>query len=209
MYRHSRKSLEASAIKNMDAIVHSQPTDTHTNKNTEKDINSTLLDDGTICSSHTVNALIDLEDHGQNATRNDNTTTVKETTNNTNIYQNQQHKQPVKLIELTENSDPLNTILTTLPSVNTPLPRLQRQNSVHFNTEPVILNNSTRETLTNNQNIHINPQHFVNLVRQLNSQRTQQTTNAPTPYYLQLASPQTPYSVLYLYLGGANPCNSL
>ena len=54
--------------------------------------------------------------------------------------------------------------------MNTPLPRLQRQSSVHFNTERVILNKSTQPTLRNNQNIQITPQQLVNLVRQPNSQ---------------------------------------
>ena len=50
------------------------------------------------------------------------------TTNNTHIYQNHQHRQPVVSTELTENSDPLNTTLPTLPNVKTPLPSLHRQN---------------------------------------------------------------------------------
>ena len=58
-------SLESSPIENMDAIIHSKPTDTYTNETTETDFNYTLLDDGTLFSSHTVNTLIDLKDHGQ------------------------------------------------------------------------------------------------------------------------------------------------
>ena len=99
-----------------------------------------------------------------------------------------------------------------LPNVNTPLPRLHRQNSVHFNTEPIILNNSTQPTQGTNQNIQITPQQLVNIVRQINSQSTQQSTNAPTPYYLQAASLQTPSLVdrrktqlMYPYLGGSIP----
>ena len=114
--------------------------------------------------------------------------------------------------DLTQNSDPLNTTLPTLPKVNTPLPRLHRQNSVHFNTEPIILINSTQTTLTTNQNIQITPQQFVIFVRQLNTQSTQQTTNALKPYYLQAASTQTPSPVvrrntqmMYPYLGGSVP----
>ena len=49
-------------------------------------------------------------------------------------------------------------------------------------------------------------------MRQLNSQNTQQTTNAPTPYYLQATSTQTPSPVvrrntqlMYPYLGGSVP----
>ena len=201
-------SLGASPIENMDAIVHSQPTDTYTKETTETEFNSTLLDDGTLLSSHTVNSSIDLEDHGQNTTRNNNTTTAKETTNNTNIYKNQR----VNSTELTQNSDPLNTTLPNLPIVNTPLPRLQRQHSLHFNTEFVVLNISKQSTLTSYQIIEMNPQQLVNLVRQLNSQNTQQITNAPTPYYLQAASTQTPSTVvrrntqtMYLYFGGSVP----
>ena len=87
----------------------------------------------------------------------------------TNFYQNQQHRKPVYSTELTQNSDPLNTTLSTLPSINTPSPRLQRQNSVHFNTELAILNKSLQPPLANNQNIQITPQQLVKLVRQLNS----------------------------------------
>ena len=116
-------SLEASPIDTIDNIVHSQPTDTYVNETTQTDFNSTLLDDGTLFSLHTVNTLFDLEDHGQNTTRNNNTSIANETTNNTNIYQNQQHRQPVNSTELTQNSYPLNTTLSILPNANTPLPR--------------------------------------------------------------------------------------
>ena len=78
-------SLEASPIKNLDTIVHSQPTDTYVNGTTETDFNSTLLDDVTLFSSHTVYTLIDHNDHGRNTTRNKNTTTSKGTTN-TNFF---------------------------------------------------------------------------------------------------------------------------
>ena len=180
----------------MDTIVDSQPTDTCINENIETDFNSTLLDDGTLFSSHTVNTLIDLEDNGQNNNpNNDNNLVTNDTASNTNIYQNHQHKQLVKLTKLTQNSDPLNTTLPTLPNVNTPLPRLQRQNSVHFNSEPIILNKSTKPILTNDQNIQITSQQYVNLVRQLNSQNIQQTTNASNPYFAQAASTQTPSAV--------------
>ena len=114
--------------------------------------------------------------------------------------------------ELAKNSDPLFTTIPILPNVNTPLPRLHRQNSVHFNTEPIILNNSTESAQGTNQNIQITTQQLVNIVRQLNSQSTQKSTNAPTPYYLQAASTQTPSLVvrrntqmLYPYLGGSVP----
>ena len=66
----------------MDTIIHSQPSESRINETTETDFNSTLLDDGTLFSSHTVNTLIDLEDNDQN---NNSTTNATETTN---IYQN-------------------------------------------------------------------------------------------------------------------------
>ena len=121
-----------------------------------------------------MNTLIELEDNGRNINQtNDSNQVTKDTTNNTYFYENNQRRQHcefVNLTELTETSDPLNTTLPKLPNVNTPLPRLQRQNSVHFNTEHVVLNNSTAPTITNNQNIQITQQQLVNLVRQLNSQ---------------------------------------
>ena len=123
-------------------MVHSQPTDTYANETTETDFNSTLSENRTLFSSNTVNTLIDLEDHGQNENRNNyNNNIADDTTNNTNIYENHQHRPPANSTELTQNSDPLNTTLPTLPNINTPLPHLKRQNSVHFNTEPVILSN--------------------------------------------------------------------
>ena len=114
--------------------------------------------------------------------------------------------------ESTQSSDLLNTTLPTLPNLYTPLPRLQTQNSVHFTTEPVILNNSTQPILTKNQNNQMTQQKLVSLVRQLNSQNSQHTTNAPTPYYLQATSTQTPPPVdckntqmMYPYLRGSVP----
>ena len=101
-------------------------------------------------SSHTVNTLIELEDKGQANHHNNNYNNATiDTTNDTNIYQNQQYRQPVNSTELTQNSDPLNSTLSTLPNINTPLPRVQRQNFVHFNAEPIILNNSLFPTNTN------------------------------------------------------------
>ena len=96
--------------------------------------------------------LFDLEDNDQtNHNSNNNKNAANETNDNIDIYQNHQHRQPVNSTELTQNSDPLKTTLSTLPNITTPLPRLQRQNSVLFNTEPIMLNNSTQPTLTNNQ----------------------------------------------------------
>ena len=92
----------------MDILVHSQPTDICVNKTTETDFNSTLLDVGTLFSSHTVNTLIELEDNGQNNNQtNDNNHLTNDTTSNTNIYQNHQHRQLVSSTELTQTSDPL------------------------------------------------------------------------------------------------------
>ena len=42
------------------------------------------------------------------------------------------------------------------------------------------------------QNIQITPQQLGNIVIQKFSRSTQQSVNAPTPYYLQAASTQTP-----------------
>ena len=128
------------------------------------------------------------------------------------FYQNHQHRQPVNSTELRQNSDPLNRTIPPIPNVNTPLPRIHRQNSVHFNTVPIILNNSTQPTQGTNQSIQITPQQLVIIVRQINSQSTQQSTNAQTLYYLQAASTQTPSPVvrrnsqmMYPYLGGSIP----
>ena len=110
--------------------------------------------------------------------------------------------------ELTQISDLLNTTIPKLPNVNTPLPLLHRQNSVHFNTQPIILNNSTQPTHGTTQYIQITPQQLVNIVRQINSQNTQQNTNAPTPYYsTQTKSPvvRRNSQMMYPYLGGSVP----
>ena len=96
------------------------------NETTETDFNSTLLDDGTLFSSHRVNTLIDLEDNNpnNNANNNHNNKNIYPTTNtkDTHIYQNHLHRQPVISTELSQNSDPLNTTMPILPNVNTPLP---------------------------------------------------------------------------------------
>ena len=119
----------------MDTIIHSQP-DTRLNETIETDFNSISLDDG----SHTVNTLIWFESNDQNNNHNNNNKNVtNNTTDNAQNYRNHQHRQHVNSTELTKNSDPFKTTLPTLPDVNTPLPRLHRQNSLHFNTEPFIL----------------------------------------------------------------------
>ena len=127
-------------------------------------------------SSHTVITIIDLEDNDQNNNQSNNNHTNNNSTTNTTdstyIYQNHQHRQPVNSTKLTQNSDPLNTTIPKLPNVNKNLPSLHRQNSVHFNTEPIVLNNSTQLTHGTNQNIQITSQQLVNIVKQLNSQNT-------------------------------------
>ena len=135
----------------METIIHSQQSESRINKTTQTFFNSTLLDDGTLFSSHRVNTLIDLEDNDQN----NNTTT--NTTENTNVYQNHQHRRPVNSSELTQKSNPLGTTIPPFPNINTPSPRLHRQNSVHFNTQHVTLNNSTQPRQGANQNIQITP----------------------------------------------------
>ena len=89
--------------------------------------------------------------------------------------------------------------MPTIPNLNTPSPPLHRQNSVHFKTEPMILNFSTQPTQGSTQNIQSTPQQLVNFVIQINSQSAQQSTNATTPYYLQAASTQTLSPVVRRY----------
>ena len=188
----------------MKTIVHSQQTNTHITQTTETDFNSTLLDDGTLFSSHAVKTLIDLDTNDQQTIDNNNNT---QTTIDITENHYKQNRQPANSTALTQNSDPLNTALPQLPNINTPLPRLNRQHFVHYNTEPTILNNSTQPLLVNNQNLQITPQQFFNIVRQLSSQNTQQSTNAPTPYYLQAASTQTPSRVIRRNAELMYPCN--
>ena len=76
-------SLEVSPIENMDTIIHSQQFEERMNETTETDFNSTLLDDGTLFSSHTVNTLIDLEDNDQNNSQDNNNNTNNNSTTNT------------------------------------------------------------------------------------------------------------------------------
>ena len=94
-------------------------------------------------------------------------------TNSTIIYENHKNQQPTNSIELTHGPDPLNTTLLILPNLNTQLPPLRRQYSVHFPTEPVILNTSAQSS-RNKKNIQLTPQQLVNFVRQFNSQNNQQ-----------------------------------
>ena len=205
-------SLEASPTENMDTLIHPQHSETRMNETVERDFNSTLLDDGTLFSSHTVNSLIDLDENDQNNNQNNNNHVNNNSTiNNTNNYQNNQHRQPVNSTELTQNSDPVNTTIPILPNINTPLSRLHRQNSVNFKNKPIILNNSTQPIQGTNQDNEITPQQLVYIVRQINAQNTQ-NTNAPTPYYLQAASTQTRSPavrrntpMIYPYLIGSVP----
>ena len=161
-------------------IIQSQPV-TRLIETTDTDFNSTLLDDGTLFSSHTVNTLIHLKVMSKNNNqKNKNNNVFNNTTDNTHIYHNHQHRQLVNSTDLTQNSYLLNTTLPTLPNVNLPLQRLHRQNSVHYNSEPIILINSTQPTPATNQNFQTTPQQLVNIDRQINSQSTQQIKNAPT-----------------------------
>ena len=57
---NANTSLEVSPIENMETLIHSQQLESRINETTETDFNSTLLDDGTLFSSHTVNTLIEL-----------------------------------------------------------------------------------------------------------------------------------------------------
>ena len=79
--------------------------DTNHNKTTETNFNSTLLDDGTLFSSHTVNtlSLIDLENHDNNYDHNINhNDSVNDTDNNMNFSDS--HRQTVNSIEFAHNS---------------------------------------------------------------------------------------------------------
>ena len=98
-----------------------------------------------------------MEHHDNNNNHNINhDDTVKDTTNNKNIYEN--HRQPVNSTELAYNSYPLNTNIPPLPNINTPLLRLHQHNSVHFKFRPVILNTYTQPISTTNQNLQLTPQ---------------------------------------------------
>ena len=102
---NANTSLEASSIENMDTLTHPQQSENEMNETTETVFNSTLLDDGTLFSTHTVNTLIHLEDNDQNNNQNnnDNNTNIISTTNTTDstqFYQNHQHRQHVNSTEL-------------------------------------------------------------------------------------------------------------
>ena len=62
--------------------------DRNFNETTETDFISTLLDDGTLFSSYTVNSLNDLESHDDN----NNNAITNDTTSNTNIEENHRHR---------------------------------------------------------------------------------------------------------------------
>ena len=90
-------SLEASPKENMDTITQSKPMNSNLNETTETNFNSTLIDDGTLFSSHTVNtlSLIHLENNNNNNKNNNNTNNhevIKDTTNNKNNYENHRNK---------------------------------------------------------------------------------------------------------------------
>ena len=72
----------------MDTIIHLQHSDARMNETVETDFNSTLLDDGTLFSSHTVNTLTDVDDNDQNNKQNNNNHVNNHSTiNNTTNYQ--------------------------------------------------------------------------------------------------------------------------
>ena len=69
---NTNTSVEVPPIENMDTIIHSQQSGNRMHETTETDFNSTLLDDGALFSSHTVNTLIDLEKDQNNNQNNNN-----------------------------------------------------------------------------------------------------------------------------------------
>ena len=122
----------------MDTRVQYKPVDSNQKETTEAYFNSTLLDDGALFSSHTINtlSLIGLENNNNN---NHNKKTPYNNTNidTTNNYENLRYQEPVNSTEVTQGSDSLNTTHSFLTNVNTPLPRSQRRKSFQFDTEPV------------------------------------------------------------------------
>ena len=76
---HNAKNQPFTFTNSTDRIVHSQPMDKKSNEPTETDFCSTLLDNGTLFLSHTINTLlqIDLENNNN-----------KDTNNNNNYYEN-------------------------------------------------------------------------------------------------------------------------
>ena len=92
---NTNTSLEASPTENMDTIVHNPPPDNRMNETLEKDFNSTLLDDGTIFSSHAVNTVIILEENNNNNTNYPDI----DNTIDTHLYRNQQNRPPINSTE--------------------------------------------------------------------------------------------------------------
>ena len=84
---NTKASLEESPIDIMNTIIHSQPMNSNLNETTETDSNSTLLVDGPLFSSHTVNTLspIDLENKNKINNNNNNREVFNDTFNNTTI----------------------------------------------------------------------------------------------------------------------------
>ena len=85
--------------------------DSNLNETTENDFNSTLLDDGSLFSSHKVNTL-SLKDLNNNI---NNQNIYFNSTNyanyKTSTYKNHRNQLPVISTELTQRSDPLNATL--------------------------------------------------------------------------------------------------
>ena len=126
------------------------------NKTTETDFFPHNQTTGTLFSSHTVKtlSLIDLEKFNNNNYNNNNHEIINDTTNNTNTYKNHRNRHFVNSTELAQNFYPLNTTPPLLPNIITTLPLLQGQQSVHFNTEPIIVNTSS-QTASTNHNIQL------------------------------------------------------
>ena len=131
----------------MDTIIHSQQSENRMNETTETDFNSTLFHSFHPFTpfTHTRNTIIDLGDNDQNNNQNNNNNnnhnSTTNTTASTHIDQKYQQRQPVNSTELSQNLDRLDTTIPILPNVNTPLPRLHRQNSVHFDMKPINFTN--------------------------------------------------------------------
>ena len=112
-----------------------------------------------------------------------------------------------------------NTTLPILPKVNTPLPKVQRQNLLHFKTGPKLLtcsNQPFQETQNYQQNIQMTAQRLVYLSRQLKTQSNQAVNNAPMPSFLQANSTPTTFpavrrnsQMMYPHLRGSAPMQQL
>ena len=133
------------------------------NKTSETDFNSTLLDDGTLFPSHTIS----LNDLQNNNNKNKINEGINDINNNTKVSENHRNRRSVNSTKLTQNLDPLKhnySANTLCKYISNPL---ISQNSVPFNTEPVILYTSTQPASTNNQITRLTPQQLLNCVNNL------------------------------------------